>query len=100
MGADARNERPSIIDDEASDRRVCFRRQQHADATAPRGADPIDGFGTGARDERRHVGKILCVIVIGRIGKPVTLTAADNVGAEDLPLVALERMRRNPARCA
>jgi hypothetical protein len=50
---------------------------------------PIDGFGAGARGERRHVRKILCVIVIGRIGEPVAFAAADNVRPEDLPLVAL-----------
>ena len=98
IGADAlerneRNERPGIIDHEPSDRRVRFRRQQHADEAAHRGADPIDGFGAGARNERRHVGKILCVIVIGRIGEPVALATANNVGAEDLSPVALEHGR-------
>ena len=57
MGADARDERPGIIDDKAADRRVRFRRQQLADTAAHRGADPVNGFGAGARDERRHVRK-------------------------------------------
>jgi len=87
------NERPDIIDDEPSDRRVRFRRQKHADVAAHRGPDPIDGFGAGARDKRRHVGKILCVIVIDSIGEPVALAAAHNIGAENLPPLAIERVR-------
>jgi hypothetical protein len=35
----------------------------------------------------------LWVIVIGRISEPIALAAADNVGAEDLPPVALECAR-------
>ena len=35
----------------------------------------------------------MCVIVIGRIGKPVALAATDDVGAEDLPPGTLECVR-------
>ena len=90
---DKRNERPNIVDDEAPDRCIRLRRQQHADDAAHRRADPIDLFAAGARNKRRHVGKILRVVVIDGTGEPVAAAAAGDVGTEDLP-VSLKRARK------
>ncbi len=90
---DKRDERPGIVDDEAPDRRIRFRRQQHAYGAAHRRADPIDLFAAGARDKRHHVGKILREVVIGGTGEPVAAAAAGDVGTKDLP-VDLKRARK------
>ena len=62
--------------------------RRHADQPAHRGAEPVHRLRVEAGEQRHHVGDVGRQRVARRIGEPIRLAAADDVGADDAPAVA------------
>ncbi len=90
VGSDALQGSPGhdhadIVDDQALDRALWARSEDHADEAPHRSADPIEvppGISCGdPRNQRGHVGAVLGIVVVFLVVKPLASAAADDVRA-------------------
>jgi hypothetical protein len=86
------NKGTRVVDDEAPDRRVGLRCQNHPDEPTHRCADEVENVAVEAREERGDVRAVGGQTVVLLIGEPVTSAAADDIQAGHPPL-ALQSFR-------
>ena len=84
---------PASFSTRRCDRAARLRGERHADQPAHRGADPAHRLDVEARDQRHHVGDVLRHAVEHRVGEPVGVAAAGDVGA-DHAKAAAQRARQ------